>query len=96
MPISKKRLAEIEAIPEEEIDYSDIPELGPDFFENARLVLPPRSMNKKTVTLRLDSDVLDPGRVSSMNTMQPGCLSTSFPATMGMEMDFGILDRRNC
>ena len=59
IPISKQRLEEIAAIPDDEIDFSDIPELGPEFFENARLVLPPRSASKKTVTLRLDSDVLD-------------------------------------
>ena len=32
MAISKARLAEIEAIPDEQIDTSDIPELGDDFF----------------------------------------------------------------
>ena len=40
MSISKKRLAEIAAMPDESIDSSDIPELGAAFFKSARLVLP--------------------------------------------------------
>ena len=58
MPISKKRLAKIEAIKDEDIDTSDIPELDEDFFKKARLVLP-AGVSKKTVTLRMDEDVLD-------------------------------------
>jgi uncharacterized protein (DUF4415 family) len=57
MPISKERLAEIAAIPDEQIDTSDIPELDEAFFANARLVLP-AGMSKKTVTMRMDEDVL--------------------------------------
>ena len=41
---------------EEEIDYSDIPALGDDFFKNARVRWPG---NKKQLTLRLDPDVVD-------------------------------------
>ena len=37
MPISKKRLAEISAIPDADIDTSDIPEAGEEFFRKARL-----------------------------------------------------------
>jgi hypothetical protein len=40
MSISKKRLAEIAAIPDEKIDTSDIPEVPPGFFQTARLILP--------------------------------------------------------
>lgn len=58
MTISKKRLAEIEAIKDEDIDTSDIPELDEAFFKNARLVLPVGT-SKKTVTMRMDEDVLD-------------------------------------
>ena len=47
-----KRLAEMS---DEEIDTSDIPELGDDFFNNAQLRMPA----KKSVTLRLDEDVLE-------------------------------------
>jgi superfamily II DNA or RNA helicase len=40
MPISRKRAAEIEAIPDEDIDTSDIPEASAAFFQTARLTLP--------------------------------------------------------
>ncbi len=40
---------------DEDIDYSDIPEVDAAFFEKARVVVPP---GKKQVTVRLDSDVL--------------------------------------
>ena len=56
MPISKKRLEEIAAIPDSEIDYSDIAELGPEFWKNAKVVFP---KPKKAVTIRIDGDVLD-------------------------------------
>ncbi len=58
MPISKERLAEIEAMPDDQIDTSDIPELDETFFETARLVLP-AGTRKKTVTMRMDEDVLE-------------------------------------
>ncbi|MDE0040423.1 MAG: hypothetical protein OXT74_00150 [Candidatus Poribacteria bacterium] len=40
MKISKTRLSEIESLPEDEIDTSDIPELGDDFWENAEWIVP--------------------------------------------------------
>ena len=58
MAISKARLAEIAAIPDEQIDTSDIPELGDDFFRNARLVMPTEK-TKTPVTMRVDTDVLE-------------------------------------
>jgi uncharacterized protein (DUF4415 family) len=39
---------------DEDIDYSDIPKAGPDFFANAILWPGP----KKQITLRIDPDVL--------------------------------------
>jgi uncharacterized protein (DUF4415 family) len=42
---------------EEGIDFTDIPELGPEFWKSARLVYPER--RKKQVTLRIDPDVLE-------------------------------------
>ncbi|WP_136524590.1 BrnA antitoxin family protein [Geomonas ferrireducens] len=45
--------ARVDAIREEEIDYSDIPELGDDFFEKATL-----TPAKQAITIRLDSDVV--------------------------------------
>ena len=48
----------IAQMPDEDIDFSDIPPLGEDFWKNAvrgKFYRP----NKKQVTLRLDADVLD-------------------------------------
>jgi len=44
----------IDAMRDEDIDFSDIPEQGPDFFANAIIWPGP----KKQVTLRIDPDVL--------------------------------------
>jgi len=44
----------IDAMRDEDIDYSDIPKQGPDFFKHAILWPGP----KKQITLRLDPDVL--------------------------------------
>ena len=55
MSISKKRLKEIDAIPDSEIDTSDIPELGEDFWKKAKIEFP---VKKKPVAIRLDEDVL--------------------------------------
>jgi uncharacterized protein (DUF4415 family) len=44
----------IDALRDEDIDYSDIPEQGPDFF--ARAIIWPGP--KKQITLRIDPDVL--------------------------------------
>ena len=40
MSTSKERLAEIDAIPEGEIDTADIPEMHEKFFAGAKLVMP--------------------------------------------------------
>ncbi len=56
MSISKKRLKEIEAIRDEGIDYSDIPEADESFWRRAQLQMP---QPKKGVYVRLDTDVLD-------------------------------------
>ena len=44
----------IDALRDEDIDFSDIPKLGPEFFANAILWPGP----KKQITLRIDPDVL--------------------------------------
>jgi uncharacterized protein (DUF4415 family) len=54
--ISAERLAEIAAIPDEEIDTSDIPELDDEFWKKAVLIPPP---GKERLTLRLDNYVID-------------------------------------
>jgi uncharacterized protein (DUF4415 family) len=49
-------LEEIEAIQDEDIDCSDIPELDDTFWAHAELRLP---QPKKGVYLRIDRDILD-------------------------------------
>ena len=56
LSVSQKRLDEIKAIKDEDIDLSDIPELDEAFWENAELRLPE---SKKGVYIRIDSDVLE-------------------------------------
>lgn len=54
-PISKERLRELAAIPDDEIDFSDIPELDEAWFAEAVVWTPP---TKKQITLRLDDDII--------------------------------------
>jgi uncharacterized protein (DUF4415 family) len=55
--ISRARLAEIAAMPDDEIDFSDIPELTEKFWQNA-VPNPFYKPVKKQVTLRIDADIL--------------------------------------
>lgn len=48
-------LRRVDALRDEDIDYSDIPELDAEFFRQAQVVVPPR---KQQLTIRLDTDVL--------------------------------------
>ena len=48
-------MKKIEGIKDENIDYSDIPELDDAFWDNAAIEYPEK---KKPVTLRLDAEVL--------------------------------------
>ena len=48
-------MKKLNKIQEEEIDYSDVPELDDSFWQDAVIEYPER---KKTVTLRLDPDIL--------------------------------------
>lgn len=56
-PISDERLREIEAIRDEDIDFSDIPELDEGWFAKAEW----RNFNepKKQLTVRFDNDVVE-------------------------------------
>lgn len=56
MSISRKRLEELATIKDEDIDFSDIPELGDEFWKNAKVVMPDRT---QPVTLRVKQSVLD-------------------------------------
>lgn len=53
-----KELEELEAMPDSEIDYSDIPQLTEEDFRNAKVGLFYRPI-KKSVTMRIDADILD-------------------------------------
>jgi uncharacterized protein (DUF4415 family) len=52
-PMTFEEMAEVK---DEDIDFSDIPELGDDFWRNAALVLPEGTQQ---VTLRVKKSVLD-------------------------------------
>jgi uncharacterized protein (DUF4415 family) len=59
-PLTDMQKAELEALktlPDEEIDYSDIPPLGDEFWKNA-VRNPFYKPTKTLTTVRLDSDVL--------------------------------------
>ncbi len=69
----KERTAEeLAALPDDQIDYSDIPELDDAFWENARIVAPP---GKERITFRVDREVLEyfrkdgPGYQTRMNAV---------------------------
>ena len=55
-PMSRERAKELEAISDEEIDYSDIPPLDEDFFKSAKLVK--RKPRTEQISIRIDTDVL--------------------------------------
>src|ERR1700680_4679641 len=54
-PAIKSDLDRIDKLRDEDIDYSDIPELGDDMFAKPLAPWPPK---KETITIRVDSDVL--------------------------------------
>ena len=55
-PMSEERAKEIEAMSDEDIDLSDIPELNEEFFKNAKLV--ERKPRTEARSIRIDTDVL--------------------------------------
>ncbi|WP_339833364.1 BrnA antitoxin family protein [uncultured Parvibaculum sp.] len=55
-PRRADELARLKAKPDSEIDYSDIPELGPEFFRAAKMLMPEEA---QPVTMRLDRSVID-------------------------------------
>ncbi len=52
---SKTDWARIKSMKDKDIDYSDIPELNDDFFDEA-VIWPGK---KKQITIRLDPDIVD-------------------------------------
>jgi uncharacterized protein (DUF4415 family) len=67
---SKTDWARIKSMKDKDVDFSDIPELDDDFFEEAGLW---SSGKKKQITIRLDPDIVDfykkegPGYQSRIN-----------------------------
>ena len=55
LKVSGTEWERLEHMTDDEIDTSDIPPLGPEFWENAVLQMPNK---KQTVTMRLDADIL--------------------------------------
>lgn len=53
--VSKTDCKRLNEMKDEDIDTNDIPELDDSFFDNAEVRLP----TKKSVTMRLDADVLE-------------------------------------
>ncbi len=41
---------------DEDIDYSDIPEITPEFWKTAKMVTP---IEKEKISIRLDKDIID-------------------------------------
>jgi uncharacterized protein (DUF4415 family) len=74
MSISKERLAAIDALSDEAIDYSDIAAKDEAFFKAARLVMP-TGVQKQAISIRVDDDVLSwfksqgKGHLSRMNAV---------------------------
>jgi uncharacterized protein (DUF4415 family) len=57
-PEQIERLKKVADLPDEEIDFSDIPQAGDDFFQKAKRGAMYRLV-KQQLTIRLDADVLD-------------------------------------
>ncbi len=57
-PEQQQEIARLQAMPYSEIDTSDIPELGPEFWKNAVVGKFYRPI-KKPITIRLDADVIE-------------------------------------
>ena len=55
-PLSKEREAELEALKDEDIDYSEIPRLNESFWDNA---VPHQPKNKKRISIRIDNEILE-------------------------------------
>ena len=74
MTISAERLAQIGAISDADIDFSEIPEMDAAFFQTARLVMP-TGLSKQAISMRVDDDVLawfksqGKGHLSRMNAV---------------------------
>ncbi len=50
-------IKELAALPDNNIDYSDIPELDDKFWDNAKIFVPEEP--KQQLTIRLDADIVE-------------------------------------
>ena len=55
--MNQERAKELEAMSDEDIDYSDIPTLDEEFFKNAKRVL--RKPKTEQISIRIDTEVLE-------------------------------------
>ena len=55
--MSEERAKEIDAMSDQDIDYSDIPPLDEEFFKNAKLVK--RKPRTEQISIRIDTEVLE-------------------------------------
>lgn len=53
---SKTDWDKLNSMPDSDINYSDVPELGDSFFKNGKLRMP---KTKPRISIRLDGDVLE-------------------------------------
>lgn len=84
MTISRKRLKELEAIRDEDIDYSDIHETDAAFWADAEIHMP---QAKHGVYVQLDQDVLvwlkgqGPRYRARINTILRACMEAQQPSS---------------
>lgn len=76
-PTPQTEIEALQALKDEEIDYSDIPETDEAFWKGAKLVAPA----KKQVSMRLDTDVID-----WLKSVQPKGYQTLANAILRKEM----------
>ena len=75
MTMSKsERYKKLISMSDDDIDYSDISELGDEFWANAKVVMPAK-IDKKQISIKIDREVLDffrkdgPGYQTRMNAV---------------------------
>ena len=56
MSSQEKTIEELEALPDSEIDYSDIPVTDKEFWKTAKVIMP---YPTRSVSLRIDQEVLE-------------------------------------
>ena len=77
---------QIATLDDKDIDVSDIPPLGEDFWNNARVVWPKGS--KKQITMRLDADLVEwfKGQGKGYQTRMNAVLRSYYEAQRGNDV----------